>query len=212
MNLFWRRREAPPAADAGTAAAAMATPEQPPPPAAAAAPASIPTPTLEHGYGDAPYWEARYAAEPTPFDWYVEYERLAPLLHRYVRRDAAVLHVGAGLSRLQEGMATAGGYADVLNVDISEVAVAAMAARHAALAPALSYAVADVRAMPELADASFDAVVDKGTLDALVCGTSAARDAARALQECCRCVLCCSWAVCCAVFGVKLRCMRVRIC
>jgi hypothetical protein len=39
------------------------------------------------------------------------------------------------------------------------------------------------RSMPQFADASFAAVLDKGTLDALLCGGTAAADAAAALRE-----------------------------
>jgi hypothetical protein len=43
--------------------------------------------------------------------------------------------------------------------------------------------VADVRAMPQYVDASFGGVLDKGTLDALLCGDSDVADSAAMLAE-----------------------------
>jgi hypothetical protein len=40
--------------------------------------------------------------------------------------------------------------------------------------------------MPQFADGAFAGVLDKGTLDAIVCGQSPVANAAAALAECCR--------------------------
>lgn len=37
--------------------------------------------------------------------------------------------------------------------------------------------------MPDLADSSFDFVLDKGTLDALMCGSKASKDVTNTLKE-----------------------------
>lgn len=52
--------------------------------------------------------------------------------------------LGVGTSKLQADMVSAGGYASIVNTDISTVAVSHMAALHKAL-PQLSYRVGDVR-------------------------------------------------------------------
>lgn len=52
--------------------------------------------------------------------------------------------VGVGTSKLQADMVSAGGYASIVNTDISPVAVEHMAALHKAC-PQLSYRVGDVR-------------------------------------------------------------------
>lgn len=49
----------------------------------------------------------------------------------------------------------------------------------------LSYCRCD-RSMPEFKDDWFDGILDKGTLDAVLCGPGAAANAANMLQECCR--------------------------
>ena len=44
-------------------------------------------------YGDANYWEERYTAQSTVFDWYQGYLGLQHLLAKYVPKAASILHV-----------------------------------------------------------------------------------------------------------------------
>ncbi|KAF8066419.1 EEF1AKMT4 [Scenedesmus sp. PABB004] len=136
-------------------------------------------------YGDASYWDARYAREPTCFDWYQTWEGLAPVLNAHFKQRDRLLHIGVGTSQLQADMVREGGYACIVNTDISAVAVAQMQALHSAL-PQLTYRVSDARSMPEFDDASFDGLLDKGTLDAVLCGPDAGANAAAVLEECAR--------------------------
>jgi len=43
--------------------------------------------------------------------------------------------------------------------------------------------VADVRDMPQFANASFDVIIDKGTLDAILCGTDSMKHSTSMLAE-----------------------------
>jgi SAM-dependent methyltransferase len=74
------------------------------------------------------------------------------------------------------------GYVSITSVDYAPSCIDRMAAAHAAAFPGLSYAVADARALP-YGDGAFATVLDKGTLDALLCGDSAEADAAALLAE-----------------------------
>jgi SAM-dependent methyltransferase len=69
----------------------------------------------------------------------------------------------------------------VVNTDISPVVIAQMRADAAACSNQLrtncSWEVADCRAMPQYADDSFGTVVDKGTLDAVLCSGTGLGDA-----------------------------------
>ncbi|KAJ4887198.1 S-adenosyl-L-methionine-dependent methyltransferases superfamily protein [Raphanus sativus] len=58
------------------------------------------------------------------------------------------------------------GYVDVVNIDISSVEIDAMNKKHSDH-PQLKYLKLDVRDMKAFEDASFDVVIDKGTLDSL---------------------------------------------
>jgi ubiquinone/menaquinone biosynthesis C-methylase UbiE len=77
-----------------------------------------------------------------------------------------VLIPGCGLSSMGEQLASCGW--EVLNADFSPQCIAIGREQTRGL-PGISWEVMDCRDMP-LPDASYDAVVDKGTLDALMCG------------------------------------------
>lgn len=116
-------------------------------------------------------------------------------LCRYLPCDAPVLQLGVGTSRLQEGMVLYGGYSHVVNVDYSKTVIAHMQKVHAGV-KGLTYAVADCRDMPQYADNSFGGVLDKGTIDAVLCGSGSALNTMKILLETYRHVNCgwaCDW-------------------
>uniref|UniRef100_A0A7R9U186 Methyltransferase domain-containing protein n=1 Tax=Pinguiococcus pyrenoidosus TaxID=172671 RepID=A0A7R9U186_9STRA len=128
-------------------------------------------------YGEAEYWEERYARDAEPFDWYQGYRCLKPYINQAVPKESAVLMVGCGSSRLSEDMA-ADGYDEIVNIDVSETIVRVMQER----AQNMSFYVMDMRKL-EFTDEEYDAVIDKGTLDTLLCMETAAEDAKQGLME-----------------------------
>ncbi|XP_022953338.1 methyltransferase-like protein 13 [Cucurbita moschata] len=134
-----------------------------------------------YDYGDAVYWDARYQQEADSFDWYQRYAALRPFVRKFISTSASVLMVGCGNAVMSEDMVN-DGYEDIMNVDISSVAVDIMRRKHQFI-PQLKYMEMDVRDMSFFPDEKFDAVVDKGTLDALMCGTDASISAAKMLGE-----------------------------
>ncbi|KAK3003213.1 hypothetical protein RJ639_018161 [Escallonia herrerae] len=74
------------------------------------------------------------------------------------------------------------GYEDIMNVDISSVAIDLMRRKYEHV-PQLKYMQMDVKDMSFFADETFDSVVDKGTLDSLMCGPDAPISAAQMLGE-----------------------------
>ncbi|KAK8952274.1 hypothetical protein KSP39_PZI004683 [Platanthera zijinensis] len=137
--------------------------------------------TGTHAYGEPSYWDQRYRQDTGPFDWYQKYKRLAPLFDLYIRRSHRVLLVGCGNSTLGEDMAS-DGYLDIVNIDISSVVVEAMRQK-CEDKPELKYITMDVRDMSAFESSSFDAVIDKGTLDSLMCGQNAHDNATKMLDE-----------------------------
>ncbi|XP_020575795.1 methyltransferase-like protein 13 isoform X2 [Phalaenopsis equestris] len=161
-----------------------------------------------HSYGEPAYWDQRYREDPSPFDWYQKYKALAPLFHLYIRPSHHILLVGCGNSRNQDAdgiLATiaingcielthllslsslgedlvSDGYLDVVNIDISSVVVEAMQKKFEGKAE-LKYIKMDVRDMSVFESGSFDAVIDKGTLDSLMCGQNAHLNAIKMLEE-----------------------------
>ena len=75
------------------------------------------------------------------------------------------------------------GYTHITNTDYSPVAIERLRSLYPSYNDRLSYAVADARSMPQYADGCFHGVLDKGTLDALLCGDTDERDAAALLGE-----------------------------
>jgi len=156
------------------ASGAPAPPEQQPVPSAGAAPQ----------YGDQDYWEQRYEAEAetgSMFEWYVEYGAFKHLLRRWLPPSSAraLLVIGCGNSTLSEDM-HADGYHRVVSIDNSSSVIDDMCHRHgrvadinpqhgAATEGGTVYSVMDATALAFDGE-TFDGVVDKGTLDAVLAG------------------------------------------
>ncbi|KAJ0255604.1 S-adenosyl-L-methionine-dependent methyltransferases superfamily protein [Hirschfeldia incana] len=134
-----------------------------------------------YNYGDAHYWDARYVQDALSFDWYQRYSSLRPFVRSFVPTSSRVLMVGCGNSLMSEDMVK-DGYEDIMNVDISSVAIEMMQTKYASV-PQLKFMQMDVRDMSYFEDDSFDTVIDKGTLDSLMCGNDASLSASRMLGE-----------------------------
>jgi len=91
-----------------------------------------------------------------------------------------ILMVGCGNSRMSEHMVQDGyGVKSIINIDISPVVIDRMQKKH----PEMDWRVGDVTQLPELETHSFDAAIDKGTLDAILCGEGSAENADKMLGE-----------------------------
>ncbi|KAG9459913.1 hypothetical protein H6P81_004421 [Aristolochia fimbriata] len=137
--------------------------------------------TSTQAYGEPSYWDKRYSKDPAPFDWYQKYPALAPLFQLYLRHHHRILLVGCGNSTLGDDMVK-DGYQDVVNIDISSVVIEAMRKKYKDC-PQLIFTRMDVRDMNAFDSGSFDAVIDKGTLDSLMCGSNASQNANKMLEE-----------------------------
>eukprot|EP00771_Trimastix_marina_P003987 gnl/Trimastix_PCT/711.p1 GENE.gnl/Trimastix_PCT/711~~gnl/Trimastix_PCT/711.p1 ORF type:complete len:261 (-),score=88.79 gnl/Trimastix_PCT/711:51-833(-) len=120
-------------------------------------------------YGDSQYWDDRYAEEDTSFDWYLSYPQLKEVLtpHLQPLRDdnsLRILNIGCGNSRLSVQMSE-DGLRNISSIDISSVVIDQMKARH----PDLEWQQMDCMKL-DFPSNHFHFVVDKGTLDALLCG------------------------------------------
>ncbi|XP_040423869.1 EEF1A lysine methyltransferase 4 [Cygnus olor] len=117
-------------------------------------------------YRERRYWDERYregAAEPR--EWLGGFGRFSELLEAELRHGDSVLVLGCGTSALSYELHERG-YQDVTSIDFSPACIEAMRARYARC-PRLRWAVMDMRALA-FPDASFDVVLEKGTLDVLL--------------------------------------------
>lgn len=131
-------------------------------------------------YGKTSYWDERYTKDPEPFDWYQRYSGIKDLAAQYVKKDDNILMAGAGNSRISEDMYE-DGYQTIANVDISRVVIDQMIEKYRDK-PALTWQQMNMCAL-EFPDESFDAVVDKGTLDSILCGEGSTANVAKMCQE-----------------------------
>jgi len=131
-------------------------------------------------YGKPEYWEERYTRDPEPFDWYQRWAGLKDTLLEYVQTNHTILMLGSGNSRLSEEMYEEG-FHNVTNIDISLVVTKAMQEKYRDKT-GMTYQQMDCRAM-EFQDGIFNVVVDKATLDSVLCGEGSTHNAQKMLQE-----------------------------
>jgi ubiquinone/menaquinone biosynthesis C-methylase UbiE len=131
-------------------------------------------------YGNSAYWDERYTNEPEAFDWYQGYSGIKDILAQYLKKSDNIMHAGAGNSLLTEEMFN-DGYTTMVNVDISRVVIDQMIELHRDKS-SITWVQMNVCAL-EMPDASLDAIIDKGTADALLCGEGSNRNAAEMCAE-----------------------------
>lgn len=131
-------------------------------------------------YAEASYWDQRYAKESAQFDWFYGYNALRKFLRAFLPPNKLCLNIGCGNSNLQQGLSRAG--YSIVNTDISEVIISKLKAAHGGR-KGLTYFVSDCRCMPEFHDCQFGSVIDKGTVDALLCSSDADENIRRMFTE-----------------------------
>ena len=76
------------------------------------------------------------------------------------------------------------GYTQITNNDISKFCIQTMSERNRESRPNMKWDIMDVRDMAIYKNESFDLIIDKSTIDAILCGSSAFIDVAIMLKEC----------------------------
>eukprot|EP00999_Lentomonas_sp_LEN2_P000228 NODE_1223_length_947_cov_98.546341_g1177_i0.p1 GENE.NODE_1223_length_947_cov_98.546341_g1177_i0~~NODE_1223_length_947_cov_98.546341_g1177_i0.p1 ORF type:complete len:230 (+),score=40.37 NODE_1223_length_947_cov_98.546341_g1177_i0:133-822(+) len=120
-------------------------------------------------YGKPEYWDERYRANDTTFDWYVSFEALKDIVLPLSKPESRILILGSGNSRLSAQLYEAG-YQNITNVDISEVCTNQMKQRYKDM-DKMEWVRMDATKM-DFPDATYDLVIDKGTADSILCGSN----------------------------------------
>ncbi|CAH1756936.1 11296_t:CDS:2 [Entrophospora sp. SA101] len=117
-----------------------------------------------NSYKTQEYWNERYSKEET-FDWFKTYKDLSPLFKKHLLdENVSILMLGCGNSNMYDD-----GYCNITNVDFSNIVIDNMKEKNKHRSK-MSWLVMDVRDLKMLKDdESFDVVIDKGTMDALMC-------------------------------------------
>jgi SAM-dependent methyltransferase len=140
-------------------------------------------------YGEKNYWENRYKKGVDNleiYDWYQDYENCIELknfINKWISKESKILIVGCGNSLLGEHMYK-DGYKEIISIDFSIHAIDIMKKRAEKQNLPLDYRVLDARNLTsEFGINSFDAVIDKGTFDAMMCGKNNTLNVSRLCEE-----------------------------
>jgi ubiquinone/menaquinone biosynthesis C-methylase UbiE len=120
-----------------------------------------------YNYGNAQYWETRYAKDDSAFDWFFGWEKLSASISRFYSATDRALVVGCGNSRMSADM-LAEGFPSVASIDLSKVVIAQLRDQYKD-EPRLQWYEMNCAKL-DFPDESFELVIDKGTIDAIMCG------------------------------------------
>jgi SAM-dependent methyltransferase len=123
-------------------------------------------------YADPEFWEQRYSKDLAPFEWYMSWARLKPLIGSILSESSCCLHVGCGTSALGSDILETG-IKTVVNIDICQALITHMAKRYSH-EKRLKWRAYDIRRGTEFRPKSFNVVLDKATMDAMMCSDIAA--------------------------------------
>lgn len=134
-------------------------------------------------YSKKEYWEERYKKDQKnhmQFEWYHPWAFFIPHISTYLKCYGNVLNVGAGNSALSFDLLESG-VSHVTSLDISEIVIEHMKNVYKS-ENRLEWVIGDCRQMDFL-DNSFDFIIDKGTMDAILCAYDGGRNAKSMFQE-----------------------------
>jgi SAM-dependent methyltransferase len=142
----------------------------------AATAATTTLPRNNQVYGNKDYWDDRFQTEES-FDWLLSYQQLSTQMEAAIRSSPLAIHrnpyetrilvVGCGNSPFSADLYDAG-YHNVVNIDYSEPVIERMRQRHEKSRPGMEWLVMDMTRMDAFPDGSFDCVIDKAAMDAIL--------------------------------------------
>jgi ubiquinone/menaquinone biosynthesis C-methylase UbiE len=118
-------------------------------------------------FSDKNFWDDSYGRLSSTYDWYIPYAEAKKFLSNESRGDE-ILVIGCGQSEFSEDMFK-DGYKRILSVDFSSTAIQTMIkrAKNSEELKGIRYLEMDVTHLL-FDDETFDIVIDKGTLDAIL--------------------------------------------
>ncbi len=121
-------------------------------------------------YGNKDYWNKRYEKDAENFEWYQQYGNLKafllPILQKY--KNPKILNIGCGNSKISEELYKEG-FKNITNIDYSSVVINQMQIQYSSDFESMKFIEMDACDM-DFENGSFDVVIDKGTLDSILCG------------------------------------------
>ena len=118
-------------------------------------------------YREKEYWDKRFTKEDK-YEWLCTYNDVKDYIVRDICVHDKILVLGCGNSTFSADLHDAG-FHNVTSVDFSPNVIEAMKKKYNDSHPSLEWQVGDVRQLDGFSGESFDIVIDKACLDALVC-------------------------------------------
>mgnify|MGYP003974429777 CR=1 FL=1 len=118
-------------------------------------------------YREKDYWNKRFATEEK-YEWLCSYIDVKEYIVRDILPSDNILVLGCGNSTFSADLHD-NGFKNVTSVDFAPNVIKAMKIKYEASHKSLIWQVEDVRNLNGIKDDTFDVVIDKACLDALVC-------------------------------------------
>ena len=115
------------------------------------------------------YWDERFKKEEE-YDWLVKLDELKQYLVPKLpplESNSRILIVGCGNSTFSSDLYDLG-YTNIVNIDFSDVCIANMVSKNETKCPLMTWLVMDMTDMSSFENESFDVVIDKASMDALM--------------------------------------------
>jgi EEF1A lysine methyltransferase 4 len=110
------------------------------------------------------YWDERFQKEET-YDWLLTYQQIKSSILQFLRPDHKILIIGCGNSTFSADLYD-DGFQNIVNIDFSKIVIDRMAEANQSR-PHMTWLEMDMCDLT-FDDASFDVVIDKATMDALL--------------------------------------------
>jgi ubiquinone/menaquinone biosynthesis C-methylase UbiE len=134
-------------------------------------------------YADKEYWIQRYASGELEFDWFLQYPVIRHLIEPRLTPDSSILVVGCGNSRMPMQLYE-DGFHHVTAIDFAPNVIELMRDQAAGM-EGLQYLTMDVSRL-DFESETFDVIIDKGTLDSVLCAVDGFGAGSRMNKELCR--------------------------
>ena len=128
------------------------------------------------------YWDDRYNKQQDSYEWLENFETLKPFFDEIFEREQNILMSGCGNSDLSEEMYKYG-FRNITNVDYSKEVINSMSRKTAVDFPEMEWVCSDVTDMKCFKDGQFEVVVDKCTLDSILCSEDGYLNAVKYINE-----------------------------
>lgn len=135
-----------------------------------------------HDFKSQKYWEKRFAVEDE-YEWLADFRSVHEILSDILPEKSSnprILVVGCGNSNFSADLHDAG-WKNITSIDFSPAVIARMRERHEERT-CMKWVTMDMLTLEGFGDQSFDIVVDKAAMDALVCDEGSAWDPNTATQ------------------------------